>query len=226
MAAIWAGAAVTVAVIAAAVLVLVRHHAPARPAPGRLVTTFQRGELKTVPAACSSVSKATLGTYLPGKRSMIRPRSLYGAAQSVCDWTLDQPPAYRLLTVTVMAYAPSGLAGGDGSATAAAEGAYAQALRQRASPPKAVHLPRAVITRVPGLGAAAFAALQVVRAGGDRTDMLTVVARTRNVLVTALLEGLDHSANGRYGPVSPAQLRAGATAASRDVLARVQRAGG
>ena len=92
-----------------------------------MVTTFQPGELKTVPNACSAVTAATLNQYLPGSRRVVTPRSLYGSAQSLCDWTLDAKPMYRVLEVTVRAYAPSGLASGNGSATFAAKDAYQQA---------------------------------------------------------------------------------------------------
>jgi hypothetical protein len=49
-----------------------------------------------------------------------------------------------------------------------------------------------------------------------------VVIRDRNMLVTVVLEGLDHSSKGGYGPVSAAQLQAGALAVARDILAQVK----
>ena len=58
-----------------------------------------------------------------------------------------------------------------------------------------------------------------ITAGADRTDLVTVLARDHNALVTVKLQGLDHSARGGYGPVSVAQLRAGAIIAARNVLA-------
>ena len=81
-----------------------------------------------MPNACSAVTAATLSQYLPGRPARGRPESLYGSAQSLCDWTLDAKPLYRVLEVTVQAYAPSGLASGNGSATFAAKDAYQQAL--------------------------------------------------------------------------------------------------
>jgi hypothetical protein len=49
---------------------------------------------------------------------------------------------------------------------------------------------------------------------------MTVVVRDRNVLLTAVLQG--NSGRGGYGAVSPAQLRAGAIAAARDVIAKLK----
>ncbi len=63
----------------------------------------------------------------------------------------------------------------------------------------------------------------MIKAGGDTTDRVTVVARYRNVLVTVEFSGLDHARRGRYGPVSPGELTAGATAAARAALAVIMR---
>src|SRR5215813_1183093 len=158
---IWGGALVAVLLIVAGVGYEYLHRPSPQPAPESLVTTFQRGELKTVPSACSAVTAATLNQYLPGQRRVVTPKSLYGSAQSLCDWTLDAKPLYRVLQVTVRAYAPSGLASGNGSATFAAKDAYQQAGLQKTHPPKATHLPRATVVKLPGLGSSALAALQV-----------------------------------------------------------------
>ncbi len=190
--------------------------------PGQIVSSFLPGEFQTVPNACSAVSTATLDQYLPGTRTKVVPNSLDGQSDSLCDWTLDARPLYRLLDVEAQAYAPNGLASGNGSATFAAIDAYRQAAAEKASPPKASHLPQATVTTMRGLGSAAFSALQVSTAGGDTTDLLTVVVRDHNVLITVVLEGLDHSSTGGYGPVSPGQLNAGALAAARDILARMK----
>jgi hypothetical protein len=189
-----------------------------RPAGNGLVTTFLPGEFRTVPDACTAVTAATLRQYLPGRLDVVVPRSLAGRAESLCDWTLDAPPVYRHLQVTVEAYSPSGLASGDGSATFAAIDAYQQAERALLSPPRATHLPQAQVTPLPRTGDAAFTALQVIRAGGQASSLVTVVTRERNVLVTVVLEGLT---GGRYGPVPVPRLRAGAAAVARDVLARL-----
>ena len=120
----------------------------------------------------------------------------------------------------MQAYTPNGLASGDGSATFAAIDGYTAALQQKTSPPRATHLPKATITAISGLGTKAFSALQVTRSPGLKTDLMTVVVRDRNVVLTAVLQG--NSGRGGYGAVSPAQLRAGALAAARDVLAQLK----
>jgi hypothetical protein len=217
---VWGGAAVAVAVIVAGLLFALGSSPASKGSTGGLVTTFQPGEFQTVPSACASVTTATLGQYLPGHRRMIAPHSLDGSAQSLCNWTLDAPPVYRVLEVTAQAYAPSGLASGDGSATLAAGDAYQQALQAKQHPAKDTHLPPATVTGVPGLGTIAFAALQVVPARGDATDLETVVVRDHNVLVTVVFQG-PHGHTARYKPVSPVLLRAGAVATARDILSRL-----
>jgi hypothetical protein len=183
--------------------------------PNPLVTNFLPGEFQTVPDVCTTVTPATLSSYLPGKRVRAAPQSLNGGAGSLCSWTLDARPLYRLLNVQAQAYAPNGLASGDGSATFAGIDAYNQAKQQKTRPAKGTHLPKATITPVKDIGTTAFAALQITKSGGVTTDLMTVVVRDHNVVVTSVLEG--DSGRG-YGHVSPAQLTAGATAAARDVL--------
>lgn len=217
---IWGGALILVLAIVGGVGYEYFQQAQPAPAPGAMVTTFQPGEFRTVPNACSAVTPATLNQYLPGSRRIVVPKSLYGSAQSLCDWTLDAKPLYRVLEVTVQAYAPSGLASGTGSATFAAIDAYRQAGQQKSNPPKATHLPKAALSRVAGLGTTAFAALQVPSAGGDPTNLVTVVARDHNVVLTVIAEGPARAAGG-YSPVPPAQLQAAAVAAAKDVLAHV-----
>ena len=218
---VWGAAAVVVAVIAAVLLFSLGGGQPAKKASSAgLVTTYQPGEFKTVPSACTAVTPATLGQYLPGNRRMVAPHSLDGSAQSLCNWTLDAPPVYRVLAVTVQAYAPSGLATGNGSATSAAVDAYQQALQAKRHPARDTHLPVALVTQVSRLGTTAFAALQVVQARPDPTDLETVVARDRNAVVTVVFQG-PHAHTGRDGPVSPVLLQAGAIAAARDIVSQL-----
>ena len=54
--------------------------------------------------------------------------------------------------------------------------------------------------------------MQVFRVGGAVTDVATVMVRYRNVVVTVTLNGLEHSNQGSYGPVSQSQLTAAALA--------------
>jgi hypothetical protein len=219
---VWGGVAGAAAVIAVGIYFLVSGGSGAAPAGANgFVTTYLPGEYRSVPDMCSVVSPATLAAYLPGKPTRASLQGLAGNSSNQCDWTLDRKPAYRLLQVTAQAYAPSGLASGNGSATSAAKDAYAQARQAKLDPPKATRQPPARLTAIPGLGTGAFSASQVIKAGGDTTDRITVVARIRNVLVTVQFSGLEHADRGGYGPVSAGQLKAGAVAAARNVLAKL-----
>jgi hypothetical protein len=217
---LWGTVLVVAAAIGAGIWLLVSGNSGPARLPDAIVTTFQPGEFQTVPNACRAVTSTTLNQYLPGKRTVASPSSLDGGAASLCSWTLDAKPAYRLLNVQAQAYAPNGLASGDGSATFAAIDGYQQTLQQKTKPPRASHLPRATISPIHGLGSKAFAAFQQISSGGLTTDLVTVVVRDHNVLVTAVLQG--DTGHGGYGPVSASQLRAGATAAARDVLAQLK----
>lgn len=212
---IWGGAAVVVAAIVAVTLLETQGSPkPKITIPG-LVTTFQPGEMQTVPSACRAVSASTLSQSMQGTPRSLAPRSLNGKGQSVCDWTVDAPPVYRHMEVTLQAYTPSGLATGNGSATNAAVDAYQNAMQVKIKPPKGTGLPKATITQPRQLGAQAFAALQVVRSRGSVTDIETVVTRVSNVLVTVVLQGAH---TDRYGPVNSSQLYGGAVAVAREAL--------
>jgi hypothetical protein len=202
-----------------AVLLLAGSPAPPAVTPGALITTFQPGELRQVPNACGSVPAATVQQYLPGQVKVASPLAVNGSAESACNWTIDRAPVYRLLELNLLAYAPSGLASGDGSATFAAIDAYGSALQGLKSPPKHSPDPSAAVTTLGGLGSQAFTALQVFRVGGAVTDVATVVVRYHNVVVTVTLNGLQHSNRGNYGPVSEAQLSAAALAFAQAAVA-------
>jgi hypothetical protein len=209
---ITAAALVAVAGGITAAVVLPGGSGPAPVTPDGLITTFQPGELQTVPNACQSVPSVTVQHYLPGQVSQASPLQVGGSAQSACDWTVDHPPTYRLLQLNLLAYAPNGLASGNGSATNAAIDAYSQADQALADPPKNSGSPRATVTTLSGLGNEAFSAVQVFRRGGAVTDVATVVVRYHNVVVTVTVDGLDHSSRGHYGPVSAVALSAAALA--------------
>jgi hypothetical protein len=215
----WGGIAIAAAFIAAGAWHFFGPKA-ATPRHSDFVTTYQPGDFRSVPNACRVISAATLNQYLPGTRARAVSASL-GASRtgSQCTWTLDARPRYRVLEVTAQAYAPSLLATGDGSATFSAVDSYLTARQRLLRPLKASHLPKATMTQVRGLGNVAFSALQVITTGGDITDLVTLVVRDHNALVTIGFQGLDHSSRGRYGPVSVQQLRAGTVAAAREVLA-------
>jgi hypothetical protein len=207
------GVAVLAGAIVAVVLLTGGHKAPAASIAGALVTTFQHGELRQVPNACQVVPAATVQQYLPGKAKVASPTSVSGSAGSACDWTVDQAPQYRLMQLSMQAYAPNGLASGDGSATFAATDAYQLALQELRTPPKnAPAAARATVRELTGFGDAAFTAQQVFHVGGAVTDVATVMVRYRNVVVTVTLNGLAHSNKGNYGPVSQSQLAQAALA--------------
>jgi hypothetical protein len=214
----WAGVAIAVAVIAAGAWYFFGPQPAVQP-HSNFVTTYQPGEFRSVPNACGVISAATLNQYLPGTRA--RAVSALGGSrtESQCTWTLDARPLYRVLEVTAQSFAPSLLATGNGSATFSAIDSYGDTQRSLASPAKATHLPKATVTQVRGLGDSAFSALQVIRASGDTTDLVTLVVRDRNALITVELQGLNHSHRGGYGPVSVPQLQAGTVVAAREVLA-------
>jgi hypothetical protein len=218
----WGALAGGAAVIAVLIYVLLPGGGASSPAGAdKFVTTYLPGEYRSVPNTCESVSTATLGRYLPGRPTRAALPGLSGNSGNQCDWTLDHKPEYRLLQVTAQAYAPSGLASGNGSATSAAKDVYAADLQAKTHPPRGTHQPPARITAIHGLGNVAFSAFQMLKAGGTTTDRVTVVARIRNALVIVAFSGLDHARQGGYGPASPGELAAGATAAARDVLAKI-----
>lgn len=191
---------------------------------GSLVTTFLPGELQQVPNACTAVPGGTLGQYLPGKPKMAAP-PLNTGAQSECTWTLDSPPHYRVLEVNMQAYSPSGLAPGDGSATFAAEYAYAQDESAKQHPGPKSGEPKAAITDLNGLpggnDTVGFEATQVFNAGGATTDVATVYVRYRNVIITVVMNGLDHANKGNYGPESPSLIAAAAKTVATQVAGQV-----
>jgi hypothetical protein len=218
--------AAAAALIAVLVIVLLPGAKPASTGLSGFVTTYQPGELRSVPSTCDSVPGSTLGKYLPGSPTKVSLPGLTGKSSNQCDWTLDHKPIYRLLEVTATAYAPSGLASGNGSATAAATDAYTQGLHGYLNPAKGSGLPKAQINAVSGLGKQAFSAFQVLKVGTHTaaevtTDRITVLARFHNVLITVEFSGIDHASQGGYGPVEPSVLQAGAVAAARDVLAKL-----
>ncbi len=189
-----------------------------------LVTTFLPGELQQVPDACTSVPQATLGQYLPGQLKMASP-PLNTGATSQCTWTLDKPPMYRVLEVNMQAYSPSGLASGDGSATFAAEDAYAEFETAKQNPGPHSGQPPASVTDLSSLpggnDTVAFEAAQVFNVNGATTDVSTMIVRYRNVIVTVVLNGLDHANTGNYGPVSPDALNSAAQTVARQVTSEL-----
>ena len=207
-----AGGAVVVVGAVLAVVLLSGRPGPASVTPVALITTFQPGELRQVPNACHVVPPATVAQYLPGTPKVASPLPVNGSAGSACNWTVDKPPLYRLMQVSMNAYAPDGLASGNGSATRAATDAYDLALQELQAPPKHSPSSRATVQVLSGFGNQAISALQVFHVGGAVTDVATVMVRYHNVVVTVTLDGLARSNHGNYGPVSQSQLAQAALA--------------
>jgi hypothetical protein len=213
--------AVIIAVAVAAVLLINRQHKQA-PSDGA-VRTLLPGEFRSVPNACTAVSAATLGQYVPGTARKVT-HSITTSAQNQCSFTVDVKPVFRVLEVTAQQYLPFGLASGNGSASNNAIDNFALDRQGLASPARRSNQPKGLISDVPGLGQAAFSAFQSFHvAGRDVTDRVTVVVRDRNVVFIVALQGLQsaHRSGGGFGPVSVSELRAGALAAAREVQAAV-----
>jgi hypothetical protein len=189
----------------------------AGPAPGFVVTTFMPGELQRVPAACTMTPGAVLDQYLPGRSRPAAAQPLEGQAASQCSWTVDSPRTYRFMELAVEAFAPNGLASGNGSATQAARDAFVQAKIAKQFPPTKSRDPKAVVTPVSGLGQEAFSADQHFRRGAP-LDMITVVARHRNVIVTVVFEART---GGAFGADPVGTLTAGAQAVANSALTRL-----
>src|SRR5579862_3208604 len=215
------GLAVLIAGATAVGLVLGSSPGPAQVVPNALITSFLPGELQQVPDACDSVPAATVQEFLPGKVKVAAPLPVGGSAESACNWSIDRAPVYRLIELNLLAYAPNGLASGNGSATSAAIDAYALSLRSTEHPPKGSPDPPATVTLLSGLGNEAFSAVQVFREGGAVTDVATVFVRYHNVIVTVTVNGLQHSNRGTYGPVNQAQLSAAALAFAQAAATRL-----
>jgi len=207
----------------------------ANPNFGSLVTSFLPGEVQSVPDACGTVPGATLSQYLPGTTKQAAP-PLNSGTNTECSWTLDKPPTYRVLEAQIVAYTPSALVAnpdgsglvpaGNGSATYAAEAAFASFEYGLTKPSKSSGQPKATIVSLPGMpggnDTSAFSATQVFTKNGVTTDVATVYVRYRNVIVTTVVQGVEQS-NGakKYGPVTMSDLTAAATAVARQVTAKI-----
>jgi len=204
-----------VVVIVGGVLFLTR--SPAH--KSRFVTTLQKGEFRAVPDACKVYGAAALRTLMNGTPKMIQPQQ--GQVQSECSYTVDAKPTLRVVNINLQAMQANLVAVGNGSATANARYTIARQRELLAKPPKRTPLPPATITAVPGFADQAFSAVQTFRAKGAAaaTDLVTVVARYRNVLITVSFEGQN---GGGFGPVSVVGLRSGALNVVRAALARLK----
>jgi hypothetical protein len=189
---------------------------------GSLVTTFLPGEIQNVPNACTAVSPSTISQYLPGKPAIAAP-PLNGGLETECTWTLDSAPTYRVIEVDIHALSPSGLASGTGSATFAAIDDYANDLQVMQKPAANSGQPPATITTITGLGTTAFGATQTYNINNATTYKATVVVRYRNVIVSVVVNGLDHAvtSKGTYGPVDMTTLTAAAQQVATEAVAHL-----
>ena len=192
---------------------------------GSFVTQFQQGELQQVPNPCTAVPSATLGKYLPGKLKQAAP-PLNSGANTECTWTLDAAPTYRVLQVQLVAYSPSGLASGNGSATFAAQDAFESFQNGFTSPGPKSGQPKAAVKDLSGMAGgnetSAFQATQVFNRGGATMDVANVLVRYRNVIITVVVDGLEQSSKGKnYGPVSMSDLTATATTVGEEIAAKI-----
>ncbi len=205
---------------------------------GSLVTQFLPGEVQSVPDACNTVPSATLSQYLPGTPKQAAP-PLNSGTNSQCTWTLDNAPTYRVLEVQIEAYTPSALVAnsngtglvpaGNGSATYAAEAALASDEYNLANPAAKSGQPTATIADISGMpggnGTSAFSATQVFNRTGTITtvtDEATVYVRYRNVIIIAMMEGLDRSSGAKkYGPVAMSDLTSAAQTVAKGVAGQI-----
>lgn len=209
-----AAAAVVVIATVVSVVLLNQGGGQAANISSDFITSFQPGELRSVPDACDIVPAATVQQYLPGQatRTASQPTNTVLTSGSACNWTVDHQPTYRILEVNLLAYAPNLLPAGNGSATSVATDAYDAQYQRFQTPPKDGVSSQATVTPLTGTADAAFTAMQVFHVGGAVSDTATVVIRFRNVIVQAQLSGLVHSNKGHYDPVSQSELSQGALA--------------
>jgi hypothetical protein len=210
----WSVVGVVVCVIGALIAVIATQSSP-KPSP--YVTSLLPGEFKSVPSACGGVSASVLGQYLPGHPTTTNQFS--GATNSQCSFTVDAKPVFRLLEVTAQAFQPFAAASGNGSASANATDSLAVAKAALAKPPKKSLLSPAQLASLPQLGQQAFAATQREQASGIVSDVVTVVVRDRNVLITVVLSAQETPG---FSPTPVGTLQAGATAAAQDMLAKLK----
>ena len=211
----WSAVGIVVCVVGAVITVIATQSSP-KPTP--YVTSLLPGEFKSVPSACGGVSAAVLAQYLPGA-GRTTTNQFSTATQSQCSFTVDAKPVFRLLEVSAQAFQPFAAASGNGSASAYASDYLAQTKATLAKPPKKSLLSPAQITALTTLGQQAFAAIQREQAGGIVSDVVTVVVRDRNVLVTVVLSAQETPG---FSPTSVATLQAGATSAAQDMLAKLK----
>ena len=212
----WAGMAIVIVLLAGGGVWIFGRSTPA---PTLWVTKLLAGEYKSVPNTCAAVNTSVLNAYLP-KSGRTQRVSVGSGTDSQCSYSFDKQPTFLVLQITAEALQPFAAAGNNGSATANAQLAFATARQGLAQPPKRSPLPPATITAVAGLGQRALVAVQHEHVSGIGTDVVTILTRQRNDLITVSCSGQE-SGHG-FGPVSDATLTACARAAAASVLAKAE----
>ena len=202
---------------------------------GSLVTQFLPGEVQSVPDACTTVPNATLSQYLPDSPKEAAP-PLNSGTDSQCSWTMDDAPTYRVLEVQIEAYTPSALVAnsngtglvpaGNGSATYAAEAALASYDYNLVKPAANSGQPAATVADISGMpggnDTSAFSATQVFDRDGVINDEASVYVRYRNVIIIAVMEGVDRSSGAKkYGPVAMSDLTPVAQTVAKQVASQI-----
>ena len=212
----WAGIAIVIVLLAGGGIWIFGRSTPA---PTLWVTKLLAGEYKSVPNTCAAVNTGVLNAYLP-KSGRTQRVSVGSGTDSQCSYTFDKQPTFLVLQITAEALQPFAAAGNNGSATANAQLAFATARQALARPPKRSPLPPATITAVAGLGPQALVAIQHEHVSGIATDVVTILTRQRNDLITVSCSGQE-SGHG-FGPVSDATLTACAKATAASVLTKAE----
>ena len=207
----WGGTAIVIVLLVGAGLWLTRSPAP----KSQFVTTFQKGEFRTVPDACKVIGTTELRALLKGTPTKVEP---YRGTTSQCTYTVDKKPTFRVLTLWMQAYPASLTAPGNGGATANARFSFGLQRNLLAKPPKRTAQPPATITSIHGLGEEALSAVQILHTG-QLTDWVSVLVRYRNVVIKASLIG---DASGGFGPVTVGELQAGALSVAKIAFAAVK----
>ena len=171
-----------------------------------------------MPSACGTLSTSVLSQFMPAAGRTSTSEQATGT-DSQCSFTVDSKPNFLVLEIQAQSYQPFAAAAGDGSASGNAQDNFALAQQGLAHPPKKSPLPPAQISKLTGLGQQAFMAFRNEHVSGIVTDVVTVVVRERNVVITASMSGQE-SGHG-FGPVPVSTLEAGAKAAAKAMLAKV-----
>ena len=191
---------------------------------GNLVTNFLPGELQTVPNPCTTVSPSTLHQYLPGTTRQASPPQNSGAFTE-CTWTLDSQPTFRVIDVQVQAYSPSGLASGNGSATAAALDEFQADETGFAKPDAKSGRPAGKVTDLTGMPGgtetSAFQATLVTDRSGATVDETYVIVRYRNVIVQVKVDGLNQDSGGKHYTASMSDLTPAANAVAKEMASQI-----